>query len=98
MPKPKHPTQEQVDARYWRYKKRSVPIDEFAHLNGPVITTIPRLEPDTTQGTLTTPTYAEPTAPKHGMVSTLPHHLKCSKCAYVATSKQDFNNHWLDEH
>ena len=31
-------TNEQMDAQNWRYKKQTPPVDEFADLNGPVIT------------------------------------------------------------
>lgn len=57
-----------TDSMYWRYKKETTPVDEFAHLNGEVKTT------------------------------KLPFHLKCSRCAYTAKDKQDFDRHYLEEH
>lgn len=34
--KPKKLTHEQMNRQNWRYKKKVAPVDEFAHLNGPV--------------------------------------------------------------
>lgn len=28
----------------------------------------------------------------------LPHPLRCSQCALIATSRDDLSLHWLDEH
>lgn len=93
-------THEQMNQQNWRYKKKSVPVDEFAHLNGPVITRIPKVEKSTgTTGTRTTPRFEDSARPKHGVVKTttsLPHPLKCSKCDYIATSAADSRQHWLD--
>lgn len=88
-------THEQMNNQNWRYKKKTAPVDEFAHKNGPVIT---KKMKETYVPTATTPVkdFERFIPDKEGY--SLPHPLKCSKCTYIATSKSDFNNHWSLEH
>lgn len=65
----------------------------------PLITSIPKLEDNTSQGTKTTPEYQESVVKGHGLVTVRRlHPFKCSKCDYVAVSAADSKDHWFDEH
>lgn len=92
MSKPKHLTHEQMNSQNWRYKKKVAPIDEFVHLNGPVITTsisdrlVESEMPEDIQRAI------------RSINAPLPHPFKCSKCAYTAKTSADSRKHWFDEH
>lgn len=80
-------TNEQMDSQNWRYKKKTVPTDDYAHLNGPVHTIKPADPPKP----IPKPEPYKPT-------STLPHPYKCSKCVYIAPTLQASKRHWFDSH